>query len=226
MYSLVLNDEPINVSIASLVAKCSLFQAKPKLLGEPYRVESGVSLDSLRVFVNAIGGEVTEINDANVRDLSQLCDEFKFIELAKTVADWQAGHPLIDAVIQRELDLVRTALEQRLESHARTIVMLGQAVYRGQEAAISDAEKMERLRSLLGETAASVEKAVRDIDLVRAAAVGQQLAHGRDICLVAEEMERMREAIGGCWGSRKVSGSQQSAMCARKQNRNEARFLR
>jgi hypothetical protein len=226
MSSLVLNDEPISVSITSLVAKRRLFQTKPKLLGEPYRAESGVSSDSLRVFVSAIGGGVTEINDANVRDLPQLCDEFKFIELAKTIADWQAGHPLIDTVIWRELDLVRTALEERLESHARTIVMLDQAVYRGREAAISDAEKMERLRSLLGETAASVEKAVRDIDLVRAAAAEQQLAHGRDICLVAEEMERMREAIGGRWGSRKVSGRQQLATCARKENRNEARFQR
>jgi hypothetical protein len=55
MRSLVLNNELIGVSIVSIMAKCGLFQANPKLLDEPYRVESTVSLDSLRVFVDAIG---------------------------------------------------------------------------------------------------------------------------------------------------------------------------
>jgi hypothetical protein len=85
MYSLVLNGEPISVSKASLFTHCHLFQTKPELLTNPYRVESRVSSDSLRIFIGALGGEAAEINDANVRDLSQLCDEFKFMELAKTV---------------------------------------------------------------------------------------------------------------------------------------------
>jgi hypothetical protein len=63
------------------------------------------------VFVDALGGATAEINDGNVRDLSQLCDEFKFIELAKIVGDWQLECSLIDAVIGRELDLVRTAMK-------------------------------------------------------------------------------------------------------------------
>jgi hypothetical protein len=87
MYSLVLDGEPISVSIASLLAKYRLFQTKPKLLGESYRVESRVSPDSLRVFIGVIGGAVAEISDENVRDLSQLCEEFKFIKLANTVGD-------------------------------------------------------------------------------------------------------------------------------------------
>jgi hypothetical protein len=92
-------------------------------------------LDSLRPFIGAIGGEAAEISDANVRDLSQLCDDFKFTELGKTVGDWQAEHPQIDRVIRRELDLVRAALEERLESQARTILMLYQAQHRRREAA-------------------------------------------------------------------------------------------
>jgi hypothetical protein len=85
MYSLVLNSEPISVSIVSIMAKCCLFQRKPGFLGKLDRVESAISLDSLRVFV----GAVAEISDGNIRDLSQLCDEFKFkfVELAKTVGD-------------------------------------------------------------------------------------------------------------------------------------------
>jgi hypothetical protein len=70
MYSLVLNGESISVSIFSLIAKCRLFQTKPELLGKPYRVESVVSSDSLRVFVGALGGAAAEISEVNVRDLS------------------------------------------------------------------------------------------------------------------------------------------------------------
>jgi hypothetical protein len=78
----VLNDEPISISIGSVVVQCRLFQTKPSLLGKSCRVESHVSLDSLWVFVAAIGGDAVEISDANVRDLSQLCVEFNFMELA------------------------------------------------------------------------------------------------------------------------------------------------
>jgi hypothetical protein len=131
MYSLVLNGESISVSKVSLFTLCQLFQTKPELLGQPYKVESSVSLDSLRVFVGAIGGAVAEISDANVRDLSQLCDEFNFIELAKTVGDWQAERAQINPVIRCELDLVRAALEERCESQVRTMLMLDQAVHRG-----------------------------------------------------------------------------------------------
>jgi hypothetical protein len=113
-------------------------------------VESRVSAHSLRIFVGALGGEAVEINEANVPDLSQLCDEIKFIKFAKMVGNWQVEHPQIDSVTRCELDLVRVELEEPRESQARTILML--------EAEVSG------LRSLLGGTAASVEKAARDID--------------------------------------------------------------
>jgi chromosome segregation ATPase len=201
MYSLVLNGEPLSVSMPSLVVHCHLFRTKPELLNKPYRVESAVSSDSLRVFVAAIGGAAAEISNTNVADLSQLCDEFKFIELAKRVGDWQAEQPLIDPVIRRELDLVRAALEERLESQARTMWMFDQALHRQREAAMSAAEKLlametdvSGLRSLVGETAALGQKAASDIDVVKAAAE-QQLAHGRAICALEEEMGRVREAV-------------------------------
>jgi septal ring factor EnvC (AmiA/AmiB activator) len=52
------------------------------------------------------------------------------------------------------------------------------------------------LRSLVGETAASGQKAARDIDAVKAAVIEQRLAHGRAICTVEEEMGSVREAVG------------------------------
>jgi hypothetical protein len=44
--------------------------------------------------------------------MSQLCEEFKWVQLAKRVEDWEAERPTIDPVIRRELDLVRAALEE------------------------------------------------------------------------------------------------------------------
>jgi hypothetical protein len=82
------------------------------------------------------------MRDTNVGDLSQLCDEFKFIELAKRVGDWQVEHSLIDPVTRRELDLVRAALEERLELQALTTLMLNQGLHRQREAAMSAVEKL------------------------------------------------------------------------------------
>jgi ankyrin repeat protein len=64
-------------------AKYHLFQTKPGLLGKPYRVESAVWSDSLRMFVGVMGGAVAEISDTNVRDRAQLCDEFKSSNLRR-----------------------------------------------------------------------------------------------------------------------------------------------
>jgi hypothetical protein len=50
---------------------------------------------------------------------------------------------------------------------------------------------------LLGETAASGQKAARDIDLVRAVAAEQRLAHRRDIRVVEEEIGKVKEAMVG-----------------------------
>jgi hypothetical protein len=68
MYSLLLSDEQINVSIASLVVHCRLFQTKPELLGEHYRVESRASSDSLRMFVGTVRRAVAETGDATARN--------------------------------------------------------------------------------------------------------------------------------------------------------------
>jgi hypothetical protein len=70
MYSSVPNGRPFCASMASLVAKCHLFQTKPELLGKSHKVESSVSSNSLRMFAGAIGGAVAEIKDANVQELS------------------------------------------------------------------------------------------------------------------------------------------------------------
>jgi hypothetical protein len=63
---------------------------------------------------------------------------------------------------------------------------------------MSDAEKLSAmeaevsgLRSAVRGTSASVQKAARDIDQVKAAAAEQRMAHGRDICALEEEIGRV-----------------------------------
>jgi hypothetical protein len=74
------------VSIVPLLAKCRLFRENKSLLAQPtYDVRSGVSLDSFRRFVEAIGGTKPDITDDNARDLRLLSDEFKFTTLSMAV---------------------------------------------------------------------------------------------------------------------------------------------
>jgi hypothetical protein len=141
-----------------------------------------------------------EIGDGNVRGLSQLCAELKLTELAKTVGDWGAPHPLIGRGIRRELDLVRAALEERVESQDLAVLMLDQALHRQPESVMSDAQRLPAieaeasgLRSVVGEIAGSVEKAGQSVDLSKAPAAEQRLAYDRAICALAEEMGKVRK---------------------------------
>jgi methyl-accepting chemotaxis protein len=76
------------------------------------------------------------------------------------------------------------------------------------------------LRSLLGETAASVQDVARDIDQVKAAAAEQRMAHGRGICTFTEEMGRVREVIATIGRSM----GPQSVTCTRRRERSGLRF--
>jgi hypothetical protein len=210
MDSLVPNDEPIGASKASLVTKCRLFQTKPELLSKPYRIDFGVWSGSRRVFFAVISSPIAETRGANVRDLSQLCGEFRFIELATRIGEWQMEDPLIGAWIRRELDLVQAALDERLESQARSMLMLDQTLCRGREAVMSGVEKLtameSRLRSLLGETAVLGQKVVR-------AAAEQRLAQGRNISAAKEEMGRVSESMAGIgWSLGQQQGEWKAAI--------------
>jgi hypothetical protein len=176
-----------------------MFQTAPKLFNESYRVESGVSSDSLQLFV----GAVAEMNDANVWDLSQLCDEFSFIELAKTVGDWQSKHSLADVGIGHGLDLVQAALE-RLESHACTMWMLDRALNCRRETGMNDTEKRAAVEA---EVSGLSETTARDVHLVMVV-TKQRLVHGRGDCVLEEEM---REAMAGIGRSQVQQGGEWKA---------------
>jgi hypothetical protein len=201
MCGLALSGELIIVSIGSPVTKCRLFQTNPELLGKLSRVKFGVSSDSLRIFV----GAVPKIGDAKVRNLSQLCDEFKFIKCAKTVGDWQAEHPLTAPGILHEM--IWRQLRGRRDLNGKPMLRFDPALPQRQDPVMSDVEKpaatkveVSRRRLLLAETMGSGQKAVRDIYMVRTAAE-QRLVCGCDICGVQEEMGRRGEVMADIWRS-------------------------
>jgi hypothetical protein len=135
------------------------------LLAQPnYDVQSGVSVDSFRTFVDAIDGTEPDITDGNASDLGRLSNEFKFATLSTAVADWRAARLSPDA----DTRLITASLEERLQSHDRALCLLARKVDRLHQAAIE------------GERA----KAARDIDL----AAEQRRVLGRDVCALEGEI--------------------------------------
>jgi hypothetical protein len=74
---------------------------------------------------------MAEISNPNTRELSQLCNEFKFIKLAKTVQNWLVEHPQTDAGIYPGLGLAQITLDERLASQDGAMLMLDEALHRG-----------------------------------------------------------------------------------------------
>jgi hypothetical protein len=85
----VLNGQPARILLGPLVMSCPIFQTKPTLLAKSYDVQSRVSLGSLQVFIGAISGSEAAITHDNVRDVSLLCEDFKFAAPPKTISEWQ-----------------------------------------------------------------------------------------------------------------------------------------
>jgi hypothetical protein len=97
LLALVHPREQAHVSIVPLVAKCTLFQNKPTLLGAPYRVESPIPTEVFRAFVSALTGGAVAITAANWAPLSLLSEEFGFDSLAADLSAFRP-HPRVQAM--------------------------------------------------------------------------------------------------------------------------------
>jgi methyl-accepting chemotaxis protein len=190
MQELVLDGETFNVSITQLLMKCRLFQENRVLLAQPnYDVRSRVSVDSFRMFVDAIGGTEPNITDDNSADLELLSDEFKYSAISTTVAAWRAVHPSLDANTR----LITASLDERLQSHDRALCIFDRKVDRLHRAAIEGerAKIVEVVESIQRGKATFLRTAAKDINL----AAEQCRTLGRDICAFKDEIGSLREAI-------------------------------
>jgi hypothetical protein len=184
---LVLDGQAFRVSIAPLLTKCHLFQENRTLLAQPaYDVRSRVSLDSFRMFVEAIGGTKPDITDDNARDLALLSDEFRFTTLSMAVTHWQAASSSLDAGSRRDT----AVLDVRLRSPDRASSLLD-AKADGLRQVATDRDRAETAAAVVRiprEGAAFVQEAANDIDLARA-----------DGAALTTELWALEGELGGMW---------------------------
>jgi hypothetical protein len=83
-----------------LVEKCDLFIKHPTLTTFPYTLKSQVSLADCREFVSALAGTRVTIKNDNFRGLSQLCEEFRFGDLAVRLSKFRESGNFKEQVIK------------------------------------------------------------------------------------------------------------------------------
>jgi hypothetical protein len=84
----VLGDEMFWVQRVNLLVNCHKFLEHPDLLLAPYKIRSAVAVASLKQFVQVIEGSEPHITRSNASDLSVLCEEFGFVELAERMSEF------------------------------------------------------------------------------------------------------------------------------------------
>jgi hypothetical protein len=73
--------ETRKVSAIALRAKCDHFKKSPTQLSEPYDIQSNVSKDQFRLFVDALEDRPIQITPTDYEGLSLLCEELGFNDL-------------------------------------------------------------------------------------------------------------------------------------------------
>jgi hypothetical protein len=86
--------EQVQISVEQLVAKCTLFKNKRKLLRAPYEVASPIPASVFRAFVSGLEGSSIEITSANWAPLSLLSDEFGFDSLSADLSAFRPHPPV------------------------------------------------------------------------------------------------------------------------------------
>jgi hypothetical protein len=81
--------QTFQVSGRTLIEKSDTFADNLSLTSFSYALKSHVSLMVFREFVSALGGRFVTITNDNFRGLSELCDEFRFRELAVALAQFR-----------------------------------------------------------------------------------------------------------------------------------------
>jgi hypothetical protein len=68
-----------------LLADCTTFFDNPTLASSPDQISSTIDVNNFQLFVDAINGELPDITDGNVADLSSLAIEFGFTRFVKQI---------------------------------------------------------------------------------------------------------------------------------------------
>jgi hypothetical protein len=169
----------LQVPAPLLISKCDLFGDDPGLADFPYHLKSRVSASDLRAFVSALEGTAVKVTHDNFRGLSQLCEEFRFRDLAaqfshfRTPKGFKKDAEAQIAIPMTEINYSGTLFTDRFKSTSENAIFecsVGEAValspaVREQLSvdacartfALNDAGAVDSLRCLLSGDAVSIE---------------------------------------------------------------------
>jgi hypothetical protein len=206
--ALVHPHETFHVSAQLLVLKCDLFGDNTILITVPYNVTSHVSLRDFQEFVSALEGATLTIKNNNFRAISQLCDEFRFRDLAAELSRFQESSDFNE-------DAVRlSALEERMQQRDAEVESLLGRVGRleAEETRIEESEtrislsaleeQMQQrdheiavLRCELSRQLDARELAEREARSEPESAHRQESETQKDVCQIRSEVENFRDTL-------------------------------
>jgi hypothetical protein len=139
---LTLGDETFSVLGLSLRYSCDKFA--DGLAPSPYKVQSNVSSEIFRSFVDAVNGKEVEPTNANVGPLGQLSREFGFWKLSSKLSDFRLN--ALESLVAKTAQ----AQEQRIEALEAQVEALKVEITK----ATHEAVQAERRRALSKEVTA------------------------------------------------------------------------
>jgi hypothetical protein len=105
-------------------------------------LRSQVSLADFGEFVSALEGNPVKITNDNIKGLSELCDEFGFVDLASAVSQFRDSDDFKEAETVKDLEAGTRllALEERMQQRDHEIASLQCALLRRSQAQESATE--------------------------------------------------------------------------------------
>jgi hypothetical protein len=135
--TLVHPNTTLQVPAPLLVSKCDLFADDAGLAAFPYPLKSQVAVSDFREFVAALEDTTLKVTNSNFRGLSQLCEEFRFRDLAGWLSQFCASEDFKNdteaqiAIPMTEINRVGTLFADRfMFTSANAIIesSVGQAI--------------------------------------------------------------------------------------------------
>jgi hypothetical protein len=128
--------QTFKVSARLIVLKCDLFTDNPSPTASPYAVRSQVSLADFGEFVSALVGSAVKITNDNIKGLSPLCDEFRFVDLAAALSQFRDTADFKEAETVKNLEARQrlSALEERVQQRDNQIASLRRKLLRRSQA--------------------------------------------------------------------------------------------
>jgi hypothetical protein len=197
--TLVHPNETLQVPGKLLLSKCDVSAEDPGLTAVPYHVTSRVSVSDFREFVSALQDTTVKVTNKNFKELSLLCEEFRFRDLGAQLSQFlESGNLTEDAVLLSSLKKQLLAMEEEMQHGKREIASLRREVSRVQES-LKERIRIE-VEKHVGEVRSEVYNLRNALREVRELAEGAQMkaesteAHLGRVARLEAEVSALRTA--------------------------------